>query len=271
MPRAAGGGAVLAMPASRWGTTLRESVRHRVSRGARLMSRTQGGSGVAEEHAFAIDEVVLRRGDTTVLDRVSLRVPVGRCTALVGRSGSGKSTLLRVLTRLAEPDSGAVYYRGVPVAEWDVLELRRRVQLVAQNPVLLAGTAAEEVAVGAGALGEERIAELLGRVGLDAGLAGRETAALSGGEAQRLALARSLALEPDVLLLDEPTAALDSESATAIENAVRSLVRNNVTVLLVSHATEQVRRIADHAAVLVAGRVADSGPPGELTYLEETA
>ncbi|MDV6011265.1 ATP-binding cassette domain-containing protein [Haloechinothrix sp. LS1_15] len=224
---------------------------------------------MAEESAFAIEGVLLRLGGRAVLDRVSLDVAARRCTALVGRSGSGKSTLLRVLTRLAEPEAGSVRYRGVPLPEWDVLDLRRRVQLVTQHPVLLADTVAEEIAAGTGPLPEERVAGLVTGVGLDAGMASRRTAGLSSGEAQRVCLARALAMEPDTLLLDEPTAALDSHSAAAIERAVEAQLRSGVTVLLVSHAVEQVLRLADHAAVLEGGCVTASGPPTELHYLEE--
>lgn len=226
---------------------------------------------MAEQPLFVLRDVSLCRGGNTLLDRVSMEVPAGSCTALVGKSGSGKSTLLRLLTRLADPDSGEVWFRGSALPEWDVLDLRKRVQLVGQSPVLLTDTVTEEVQVGVGSLHQDRVLSLLARVGLDQRIAHRSTSGLSGGEAQRLCLARALVLAPDVLLLDEPAAALDRESANAIEEAVRAFVRHELTVLLVTHDAGQVRRLAERATVLEAGAVTERGAPAELTYLASEA
>jgi UDP-glucose/iron transport system ATP-binding protein len=133
-----------------------------------------------------------------------------------GSQRAGKSTLLRVLNRLEDPTAGRVLLDGKPIGQMDVPGLRRRVGLVAQRPVLLTHRAADELRVGRRDLPEDRSLALLQRVGLPADFAARGTAELSGGEAQRLCLARALAVEPEVLLLDEPTSALDGLTAGLI-------------------------------------------------------
>jgi putative ABC transport system ATP-binding protein len=119
-------------------------------------------------------------------------VPAGVCTALVGPSGAGKSTLLRLLNRLEEPSGGTVCLQNRPLADWDVLALRRRVGLVAQQPVLLTDHVADDLRVGRPDLGEDQAARLLRQVGLPTAMLSRPTVGLSGGEAQRVCLARAL-------------------------------------------------------------------------------
>jgi putative ABC transport system ATP-binding protein len=103
---------------------------------------------VEPDSVFEISDVVLRREATPVLDHVYGRIPAAACTAVVGRSGAGKSTLLRLLTRLDDPDAGCITFHGTPLARYDVLDLRRRVQVVAQQPVLLTGSVVDEVRLG---------------------------------------------------------------------------------------------------------------------------
>lgn len=210
---------------------------------------------------FEIDEVTLRRGDTTILDRVSATIPANGCTVLMGPSGSGKSSLLRLLVRLEEPSSGEVRLEGRPLPSIDVLDLRRRVQLVPQQPTLVTEMIADEVRVGRPGLTRSEVAVLLDRVGLPDEMIERRTAGLSGGEAQRLCLARALALEPDTLLLDEPTSALDEESERAIESLIREHIGSGGTAVLVSHGSEQIRRLADHLITIDQGRIVEPGPP----------
>src|SRR5262249_37785035 len=149
--------------------------------------------------------------------------------------GSGKSTLLRLLNRLVEPTAGRVLLNGVPLPALEVLGLRRRVGLVAQQPVLLADRVADDLRVGRPELDDDRAAELLARVGLPAGFEERGTRGLSGGEAQRVCLARALAVEPEVLLLDEPTSALDGVNVAVVADLAREHVAGGGTVVLVSH------------------------------------
>ncbi|MQS16291.1 ATP-binding cassette domain-containing protein [Streptomyces kaniharaensis] len=219
--------------------------------------------------AFALDHVTVRRDGRVLLDEVCADIPASACTALVGPSGAGKSTLLRLLNRLAEPTSGLVRFQGRPLPQLDVLELRRRVALVGQQPVLLTDRVLDDLRVGRTDLEEERAAALLERVGLPAGMLERATAGLSGGEAQRVCLARALAVEPQVLLLDEPTSALDAASAQAVEHTIKDLVAGGLAVVLVSHNTPQARRIADHVLVLRDGQLVAAGPAEDIDYLQE--
>ena len=217
---------------------------------------------------FTLDAITVTRGPARLLDAVSGCMEAGRCTAVVGPSGAGKSTLLRVLNRLEEPTEGRVLLDGRPIGEMDVPGLRRRVGLVAQQPVLLTDRVTDELRVGRHDLSAEQSSALLQRVGLPVDFATRPTAELSGGEAQRLCLARALAVEPEVLLLDEPTSALDGLTAALIADVASDHVASGGTVVLVSHNLDVVRRVAHHVLVLDGGRLTASGPPTEIDYLE---
>ncbi|MQY07431.1 ABC transporter ATP-binding protein [Actinomadura macrotermitis] len=221
------------------------------------------------ETVFGLERVTVQRGGALLLDDVSCRIPARSCTALVGPSGAGKSTLLRLLNRLEEPSDGVVRLHGRPLPELDVLAVRRRVGLVGQQPVLLTDRILDDLRVGRPDLDAEQAAGLLERVGLPPGMLERATAGLSGGEAQRVCLARALAVGPEVLLLDEPTSALDAVSAKAVETAVRDLVAAGTTAVLVSHNTAQARRIAGHALVLDHGRLTAAGAIDRIAYLDE--
>jgi putative ABC transport system ATP-binding protein len=215
---------------------------------------------------FRLDQVTVTRGPATLLAEVSVSIPAGRCTAVMGGSGAGKSTLLRLLNRLTEPTTGRVLLDDVSIAELDVLALRRRVGLVAQAPVLLTDRVLDEVRVGRPDLPEARAVELLVRVGLAPRFTTRATAELSGGEAQRLCLARSLAVEPEMLLLDEPTSALDGLSASVIGTLVREHVGAGGMVVLVSHDHGLVGSVAERVLVLEQGHLVADGRPGDLDH-----
>jgi putative ABC transport system ATP-binding protein len=216
---------------------------------------------------FVLDQVGVRRGGAVLLDEVAATIAAGRCTAIVGPSGAGKSTLLRLLNRLIEPTSGRVLYQGTPLPDLDVLALRRRVGLVGQRPTLITDTVLEELRVGCPELAEAEARDLLAEAGLFPEFVRRRTAELSGGEAQRVCLARALALHPEVLLLDEPTSALDRVGAAEVERAVSGLRSEGRTVVLVSHDAAQARRIADDVLVLRAGRLVERGSPQGVSYL----
>jgi putative ABC transport system ATP-binding protein len=216
---------------------------------------------------LALDDVRVVRDAVTVLAGITAQIAPGRCTALAGPSGAGKTTLLRLLDRLEEPTTGTVLLHGRPLPSYDVLEVRRRVGLVQQVPVLLGTTVLDDLRVGRPALTEDEAVELLRRVGLRDQSLTRATASLSGGEAQRLCLGRALAVGPEVLLLDEPTSALDAVAAKAVERVVRALVEEGLTAVLVSHDLRQARRLADDVVVLRAGRVEEVGPAADSVYL----
>jgi putative ABC transport system ATP-binding protein len=217
---------------------------------------------------FTLDRIMVTRGRARLLDEISTLIEAGRCTAVVGASGADKTTLLRLLNRLEEPTTGRVLLDGFPVTEMDVLALRRPVCLVAQRPVLLTDRVQDELRVARPDLPADQTIALLQRVGLPAEFTQRRTAELSGGEAQRLCLARALAVEPEVLLLDEPTAALDGLTASLIGGLARDHVAGGGTVVLVSHDLTVVRTTADRVLVLDRGRLGATATPGEIDYLE---
>jgi putative ABC transport system ATP-binding protein len=212
---------------------------------------------------FELRDVGLARSGRQVLDSVSAEIPVG-ATAIVGPSGAGKSTLLRLLNRLADPDSGAVAYRDRPLAEYDPLELRRRVSLVPQLPALLEGTVASNLGYAAELAGIELDRDrCLVLAGLDPGFAERDVSRLSVGEQQRAMLARALAQRPEVLLLDEPTSALDHAARDAIEATLAELRGElEISLVLVSHDPEQAKRMADWVVRMEDGRAVAAGPLG---------
>jgi ABC-type multidrug transport system fused ATPase/permease subunit len=187
----------------------------------------------------------LSRGEREVLRDVSIVVPGGLVTALLAPSGAGKSTLLRCLNRLVAPDRGEVLLNGRDITELEPRELRRRVGLVAQLPVMLPGTVRDNVlyAIEDPPPGRELVA--LRAAGLDESFAARVARELSGGERARVALARALARDPEVLLLDEPTAALDRDTAAHVGATLRELAGDGLAVLLATHDLELAAAAAD--------------------------
>lgn len=199
---------------------------------------------------------------------ISVRALPGEVLAVLGRSGAGKSSFLRLLNRLDEPTGGTVLLNGVDYREFAPQELRRRVGMVMQRPYLFPGTVADNIAFGprqcSRALDAGEIAALLERVGLS-GYQDRDVSDLSGGEAQRVSLARTLANAPQALLLDEPTSALDASSAQVIEELVLGLVRERqMACVLVTHSKSQALNLAARTMVLDAGRQAACGPTEEV-------
>lgn len=222
---------------------------------------------MALAEAFSFDDVVLERDGQRILDGVSDHIHVASTTAVLGPSGSGKSTFLRLLNRFEEPTAGSIRLDGRPLRSYDVRALRRRVGLVAQRPTMLTPTIGQEVRVAQPSLTDSAVKTLLARVALAGLPVDRATTTLSGGEQQRLALARSLAVAPDVLLLDEPTSALDEVAAQAVDEVIRALVAEGLTVVLVSHDLDRVVGLADTVLVLDRGRLVERGDPRDVRYL----
>jgi len=225
--------------------------------------------------------VVVRRrlGEVAAVDGVTLSVHEGESLGIVGETGSGKSTLARILLHLLEPTSGVVRWRGEDVTRArgaQLAELRRKRQLVFQDP---AGSLNPRKTVGAaladpfaihGLLPERaararRVAELLEQVGLDAALANRYPHELSGGMRQRVAIARAIALEPELLVADEPVSALDVSIQAQILTLLRELRRElGLTLVLIAHDLAVVRHMCDRVAVMREGRLVEVAPVEEL-------
>ena len=199
---------------------------------------------------------------------ISVQVQVGEVLAVVGPSGSGKTSFLRLLNRLDEPTSGIVRFNGQDYRELAPRELRQRIGMVMQAAYLFPGTVAGNVAYGPRQRGKTlaagQIETLLQRVGLPE-YQERDVSNLSGGEAQRVSIARTLANDPEILLLDEPTSALDEDSARKVEDLVLDIIRERrMTCVIVTHNEAQARRVAHRAMVLRAGKLAAIGPTDEV-------
>ena len=214
--------------------------------------------------SFELRDVVAGPPDSPILRGVSLQIPCEGITAFAGPSGAGKSTLLRLLNRLDDPLSGAIRWEGRSLPEWDPRVLRRRVAMVFQQPPRFDGTVLDNLRVAIPGLDRGGAASAIERVGLPSPLLDREATDLSGGEAQRMCIARALLTEPAVLLADEPTSSLDGAARRTIEDLALAIAGTGVAIVWVTHDVEQLRRLGDHVIVLVGGGVAASGHLHEL-------
>ena len=192
------------------------------------------------------DLVVVREG-RRILDGASLRVLAGEAVAIQGPSGSGKSTLVRVLSTLLEMDGGSLLLDGRDAHELAPTDYRTRVAFLAQQPAMFDGTVLSNLGAGLQLRGKplhpSRARELIAAVGLDQSMLPREARTLSGGEKQRVALARALANGPEILLLDEPTAALDPDSGARIVALLRDLHGRGLSIVMVTHEDEHARAL----------------------------
>jgi tungstate transport system ATP-binding protein len=210
------------------------------------------------ELPIRFENVSVARGAVTMLDRVSLTLSAGPPTILIGPNGSGKTTLLRIASGLLAPSSGRV--------TWDGLERvpAHRNAILFQRPAMLRRSAAANVSYALASVGvpradrPRRIEELLSMVRLE-DFASRPARSLSGGEQQRLALARALARDPAVLFLDEPSASLDPAAAKSIEDVVRTVAAKGVKVVMSTHDLGQARRLAGEIVMLHRGRIVEQG------------
>ncbi|MCV7257922.1 ABC transporter ATP-binding protein [Mycobacterium shimoidei] len=213
------------------------------------------------ESVFDFDNVVVERDGRRALDGFTAAVPASGVTVVFGPSGSGKSTLLRLCNRLEVPTSGRVSFCGDDIAEIDPLWLRRRVGMCFQRPTPFPGTVADNLRTADPDATDQQMIDMLGRVALTGSWLQRDATALSGGEAQRVCLARTLMAQPQVLLLDEPTSAVDAAAAGEIERAVRQLSDDDkIPALWVTHDAAQAERIADWVVHIDKGRCTGFGP-----------
>jgi len=218
-----------------------------------------------------------------LLTGVNLPIHEGETLTIIGPSGAGKSTLLNLLNRFKEITGGSIAYAGQQLQDYEVTSLRREVGMLLQKPHMLAGTVKDNLLVGpqlSRQRGRRSPEEIIKLVGPSPELLNPGARSLSGGEQQRISLARLLANEPRVLLLDEPTAALNHSAAEEIEELISHLVRQHqLTVVMITHDLDQARRLGTKTALLVNGQLAEyqptdcffNAPQSEETqhYLEE--
>jgi putative ABC transport system ATP-binding protein len=211
-----------------------------------------------------------RRETLPVLKEIDLEIFPQEIFNIVGPSGSGKTTLLRLLNRLEEVSSGEIFLDNQELHEWNIIELRRKVGLVFQTPVLFDDTIEENLFFGKKLKEQKETIDsekLLQLVGLDKTLLKRNAQELSLGQKQRVALARALALSPDVLLLDEPTSALDPTATLNIEKLILELQKEmGLTVIFVTHNLEQAKRLGKRSALIVQGEKIEEGDTEQLFY-----
>ena len=229
----------------------------------------------------------LRRVETTVVDDVSFTLERGETLGLLGESGSGKSTLARMVLGLTEPDKGSVRVDGIAITSVTIQGLRRRMQPVFQDPAAaldprmrvldlvteplvihrrsLPGDASRQTL-------RRTAAELLRSVGMDESALARYPHEFSGGQKQRINIARALALQPEILVLDEPVSALDVSVAAQVVNLLRQLQKERkLTYLFISHSVPLVRYLATRIAVLERGRLVEMGEAESLCHAPQSA
>jgi tungstate transport system ATP-binding protein len=215
------------------------------------------------ELPLVLDDVSLRAGATTLLDGVNLAITPGAPTLIVGPNGAGKTTLLRLCMGLTVPTRGRISWGG----RSDTAPARRAILF--QRPVMLRRTTAANVSYALAQAGAprsertQRVAALLDRVGLS-DLAQRPARRLSGGEQQRLALARALARDPELLLLDEPTANLDPAATRSVEDIILMAAQSGIKIVMASHDLGQVRRLAGDVVFMVRGALCERAPAADF-------
>ncbi len=209
---------------------------------------------------YRLHNIRKRYNGRSILDIAQLEIHQGELLSIIGPNGAGKSTLLRLLHFLESPDEGEIHYTGRKIYFPVPLELRRNISMVFQRTVLFNRSVRENVAFGLKVRGVEdrgQVDAVLERLDLRE-LEHDNARALSGGEAQRVTLAQALVLDPDVLLLDEPTANLDPYNAALIEDIIQAVrERGTSTIVLVSHNVAQAIRLADRVAVVFDGKIAE--------------
>jgi len=217
-----------------------------------------------------VEQLFFDADHTRILSGVDLDLSSDALTVLMGPNGAGKSVFLRLIHGLLTPTAGQIFWNGKPLTK----EIRRRQAMVFQKPVLLRRSVKANLNFALGLRKwtgrNERLATALAAVGLS-GLEDRPARVLSGGEQQRLALARALVLQPKVLLLDEPTANLDPASVLLIEDAIRTVRKSGVKVILVTHDQHQAQRLGEEVAFLHRGRIVEHSPADRFFDHPDTA
>ena len=219
---------------------------------------------------ISIRDLLVRRNERDVLIINSLEIQRGETLAVVGPNGAGKSTLLLVLARLIKPTRGQITFNGSPISQMDDLEYRRKISIVFQDPLLMDMTVEKNIALGLrfrGADKEEtrsRVGRWSKAMGVDS-LLGRRAHQLSGGEAQRVSLARAFVLDPELLLMDEPFSAVDPPTREQLLKDLSTLLsQDQRTTIFVTHNLKEAAQIGDRVAVVINGELKQVGKPRQV-------
>lgn len=212
---------------------------------------------------FEFVDVNVAADTAAILADLDVAIPDDQLTVVAGASGSGKTSMLRLCNGLDVPTSGTVRFRGADLATLDPRAHRRKVGMVFQKPVLFPGTVRDNLLAADPSASDAEMAQTLTQVDIDPGFLDRVGDELSGGEAQRVCLARALMCHPEVLLMDEPTASLHPAAVRALETTAQKLHRSQgVGVVWVTHDLDQISRLAEHLVILDHGGLAYAGAPG---------
>ncbi len=215
---------------------------------------------------FKLDNINYSVDGLKILQDISLDIKPSEFVALLGPSGSGKSTLLRMLNCLNSPTSGSIYFNDKLITDYDITLLRQKVGMVFQSPTMINGTVKENLTMtqkwtkDGDIFSDKGLTEILEQVGLSYDFLNKDARSISGGEQQRIALARTLLNQPEVLLLDEPTANLDPQLANKILKLIYQLYQDlKLTIILVSHDHQIIKQFAKRVAYLIDGKIIEAG------------
>jgi tungstate transport system ATP-binding protein len=219
---------------------------------------------------ISIHDLLIQRNGRDVLTISSLEIQRGETLAVVGPNGAGKSTLLLALARLIKPVRGQMTFNGKSIAQMDDLEYRRKISFVFQDPLLMDMTVEKNIALGLkfrGTNKEEtrtRVIRWSKAMGVDS-LLGRRASQLSGGEAQRVSLARAFVLDPELLLMDEPFSAVDPPTRAQLLNDLSNLLsQDHRTTIFVTHNLKEAAQVGDRVAVIIQGELKQVGTPQQI-------
>ncbi len=214
---------------------------------------------MSKQYALQFHNVSYTAGDRPILTNITTQFLAGHITTLVGPSGAGKTTLLKMCNALLSPTSGKIFVQGKEIETYDPTNLRRKVGIVLQNAPILRTTVFENLALprklAHQSLSKEEAQSALINVGLDASFLHHQANELSGGQKQKLAIARTLINDSDILLLDEITSALDPKSVHEIEELILNIQQKGVTIIWITHNIEQAKKMGDMTSLMANGEV----------------
>lgn len=219
--------------------------------------------------AIHFNDVSFSIEDTQILRSITGSFPEGKITTLVGPSGAGKTTLLKLCNGLLSPQKGEIFIKGKKISDFEPVELRRKVGMALQSAPMIGGTVYENLALpmelSGDKLGKEEAESLVQDVGLEAKFLDRKITDLSGGQRQKVSIARTLVNKPEILLLDEITSSLDRTSLKEVEELIALINRKfGTTIIWITHNLQQALDIGDYTWVMMDGEVVETGESGLL-------